>query len=62
MYPTILIDQELIAEAHRLAREKRRMREAAAAAQARAARSRKMVVLRELVQRAVAVRWLGVAR
>ena len=49
MYPTIVIDQELIAEAHRIARERRRAREAAAAAQERANRGGGRQLFRSLL-------------
>jgi hypothetical protein len=50
MYPTIVIDRDLIAEAHRIARERRRTREAAAAAQARAARPDRLELFRAILQ------------
>ena len=62
MYPTILIDQDLIAEAHRLAREKRRQREAAAAAAAQAAGVSRASMFFGRVQRALRGRWWIVSR
>ena len=55
MYPTIVIDPEMIAEAHRLAREIVRSREAAAAAASIARPSRTAHVLR-VVQSALMAR------
>jgi hypothetical protein len=56
MYPTILIDRDIIVEAHRLAREIVRRREAEAAAAAGAASRSRTSRVFQAVQNALAPR------